>query len=265
MTRRSNLEAKLYDWETRQFLRRQMEDIGLYTELARELGGPILELGAGSGRVTLPLVREGFEVFALDLDADMLEAAAEKLVEERDGPGSTPGKVSFVRSDMTDFSLNREFPLVLIPYNSFLCLHDREQQIACLDAVRSHLAPGGRLLVEVHPFQLHVQASNWEHLATEFLDESGTVVAMYEKVDVDHPRQLTHFHERYELFRPGGEPETFEKTLSLRTVHRFEMELLLESCGYEICDLWGGFDRRPYEGEEAYTMIFSARTAAHEA
>jgi ubiquinone/menaquinone biosynthesis C-methylase UbiE len=117
-----------------------MHDTPFYLALAREAaarGQAVLELACGTGRVTLPIAREGIEVVGLDNAAAMLDVARRKAAAE-------DLDVTWVEADMRDFDLGRRFGLVIIPYRSFLHLLTDADQAACLDAVYRHLLPGGR-------------------------------------------------------------------------------------------------------------------------
>ncbi len=118
-----------------------MNDTPFYLALAMEaeaLGLAVIELGCGTGRVTLPIAREGIEVVGLDNAPAMLDIARRKA--------SAEGlDVSWIEADMRDFDLGRRFGLVIIPYRSFLHLLTDADQAACLAAVYRHLVPGGRL------------------------------------------------------------------------------------------------------------------------
>ena len=108
------------------------EDLPLWHELARATGGPVLDLGAGTGRVTLELARAGREVVALDVESELLAALAERA---RGLPVET------VVADARAFALDRRFPLVLAPMQTVQLLGDRVSElVAC---VAAHLAPRG--------------------------------------------------------------------------------------------------------------------------
>src|SRR5688572_4447993 len=141
------------------------EDIPFYLELARECyehGLPVLELGAGTGRVTLPIGREGIPIVGLDNAAPMLEVARQK--------SAGLDNVRWVQADMADFELDQSFGLVIIPFRSFLLLTAVAQQLSCLRAIHRQLVDGGRLALNIFNPDLAVIASwlgdrngLWEH------------------------------------------------------------------------------------------------------
>ena len=131
-------EATVFDWPG---------EIGFYRRLAAEAnaaGQAVLEVACGTGRVTIRLAREGFEVVGLDLSEAMLDVAREN--------SAGMGSIRWVQGDMRSFDLGEAFGLVIIPGHSFQNLLTAADQAACLDSIRRHLIPGGQLVVHLdHP------------------------------------------------------------------------------------------------------------------
>ena len=117
-------------------------DLAFYLRQARRTGSPILELGCGTGRISLPLAQAGFDVIGLDQSPSMLLVAREKAKR-------SPRPVRFVRGNMARFQLRRRFRLVLIPYRAFQHLLTPTDQRRCLRCVHRHLAREGRLVVHL--------------------------------------------------------------------------------------------------------------------
>jgi SAM-dependent methyltransferase len=111
-------------------------DLPLWRELADREGSPVLDVGAGTGRVAIDLARRGHEVVALDRDAALLDAL-------RDRGAGLP--VSAVAADARDFDLGRRFPLIVVPMQTIQLLGGPAGRARFLDRVRDHLAPGGLL------------------------------------------------------------------------------------------------------------------------
>jgi SAM-dependent methyltransferase len=123
-------------------------DLPLWHELAAAAAGPILELGAGTGRVSLSLARDGYEVVALDRDPALLGALQERAA------GSP---VSVVCADARDFDLGRTFALCLVPMQTIQIVGDRAERARLLTCARRHLAPGrllaAALAADLEPFE----------------------------------------------------------------------------------------------------------------
>jgi SAM-dependent methyltransferase len=112
------------------------EDLPLWRELADAAGSPVLDVGAGTGRVALDLAAHGHEVVALDVDGELLEALAARA-------GDLP--VQTVRADARDFALGRRFPLVLVAMQTIQLLGGPAGRAAVLRCARAHLPTGGLL------------------------------------------------------------------------------------------------------------------------
>ena len=112
-------------------------------------GGPVLELGAGTGRITLPVAQQGLSVHALDAHPGMLDALRRKTSAL---PREVRELITITEGDMRRFRLDRTFSFVIIPFRAFLHNLTADDQLACLQCVREHLVPGGRLAFNVfHP------------------------------------------------------------------------------------------------------------------
>mgnify|MGYP001574878948 FL=1 len=139
-------DPALYDFE----YRRRRADVNHYRRLARELpgvaGGPILELGCGTGRLLAPLARDGHRVVGLDLSPAMLRRAQARVARL----GSTARRRAvLVCADMRSFAFTRRFPLVVCAFNAFQHLYSRTDVSACLAGVKEHLEIGGRFALDI--------------------------------------------------------------------------------------------------------------------
>jgi len=116
------------------------EDLPLWRSLAAEHGGPVLDVGAGTGRVSLMLARDGYHVTALDRDPALLEALAQRA----DGVD-----VSTVVADARDFDLPERFALIIVPMQTIQLLGGADGRRRFLAAARRHLVPGGALAIAI--------------------------------------------------------------------------------------------------------------------
>jgi SAM-dependent methyltransferase len=113
-------------------------DLPLWRELADREGSPILDVGAGTGRVTLDLARRGHEVVALDLGGELLEALRER---------AAALAVTTVVADARELALDRRFPLVVVPMQTLQLFEGPDGRARFLTRARDHLAPGGLIAV----------------------------------------------------------------------------------------------------------------------
>ncbi len=115
-------------------------DLPLWEELAERCGGPVLELGCGTGRVALHLARRGFEVIGLDRDQELLDALDER----------TEGlRLTTLHADARAFELTQEVGLVLAPTHLLQLFPGREGRNECLQSVAEALRPGGSLAATI--------------------------------------------------------------------------------------------------------------------
>jgi SAM-dependent methyltransferase len=136
-------DAALYDYE----YRRRRADVSFYRELARRRGADrILELGAGTGRVTVPLARDGRQVVAVDRSPEMLARLTARVA--RLAPAAA-ARITPVLGDLRGFAVDGRFPLVIAAFNVFEHLYTRGEIHACLQQIAAHLEPGGALAFDV--------------------------------------------------------------------------------------------------------------------
>ncbi|MFH1679243.1 MAG: class I SAM-dependent methyltransferase [Candidatus Eisenbacteria bacterium] len=223
-------------------------DVAFYREHALRLGGPVLELACGTGRVAWPLAEAGLDVVGLDLSEAMLEVAREKAARY---PSETRQRIRFLRGNMADFDLGRSFALAVIAFRSFQSLLTPEEERSCLECVRRHLLPGGRLLVNNFDPRLDyclpgapspaIRRDGVRHALT------GNEVRI-EVVSraVDPLCQRIEEKWRFaEIGAAGVEVRAEEETLRLRWIYRWEMRHLLELCGFEVEAEFSDFEGSP--------------------
>jgi SAM-dependent methyltransferase len=121
-------------------------DIAHYRALASACDGPVLELGTGTGRVSIALARAGHTVFGVDRDPLLLSRCRQKLDEE---PEEIGARVSLFEMDAAELALDRTFELILLPYHMFHHLLEEEERDECLRRIRAHLAPGGTVVFDL--------------------------------------------------------------------------------------------------------------------
>jgi SAM-dependent methyltransferase len=217
-------------------MRNPSGDVPFYGELARAAGGPVLELGCGTGRTLLPIAEAGISCVGVDASPAMLAVLR---------GNSPPANLEIVEGRMERLDLpGRRFRLVTCPFRAFSHLLDVETQLAALAAVRRHLEPGGTFALDVFdPKLAHIaRLEEPEHLSATFHD-AGREVRRWDTVKRDPSRQVMTIRFRFESAAPElcgiGE-------VQMRWFYRFELEHLLARAGFNELQFFGGFDRRPW-------------------
>jgi len=250
--------AEIYDYEISDNSR--TADVPFWLGLAAETGGPVLELACGTARVTIPLARAGHQITGLDTSPNMLAIARRKLDQELT---DARARIHLGEGDMRDFSLDERFGLIIIPFSAFQVLLEREDQRRCLECCARHLARGGRLGIDVfHPKLSRLTAgAGVEETPEKFPGPEGMTVRVSAHTDYDIADQRLRSRCRYERTAPGGETTISEHLLELHYFFRFEMEWMLDACGFEVEALYGNFDRSEFTADSP-EMIFVARKGA---
>ena len=238
-------------------LRAGSGDADWYARLARRAGGPVLELGAGTGRVLLPIARElepaDIPCVGLDRSPSMLAALAGK---------GLPRNLRLVEAAMQDFALGERFALVFSAFRSFQHLYAVEDQMRCLECVRRHLAPGGAFAFDAFIPNLGRTAIVEEPEAKDARFEQGEVeVVRFTSVRREHDRQLIHVRMRYERRHEGHVVGEEVVTFQMRYFFRFELEHLLARAGFSDVALYGDFNGTPF-GPAATDFVVVARAPA---
>lgn len=225
-------------------------DVDWYRNKARECGGPVLELGAGTGRVTLAIAEAGIPVHALDASDDMLDELRRKLALH---PQEVRDRVIPVQGDMRAFELPERFALVIAPFRTFLHNVTEQDRIACLDRVRQHLRPDGHFAFNVFHPSLEYMAQHtgplagvWRWAGTYELPAGGYVVRS-EANRYDTVRQVVHSQHRYEEYAADGTlTRTSLHRLDLAYLYPADLRRLLAQAGFREVTIDGGFTGRPF-------------------
>lgn len=231
-------------------------DIGFYLEYAADFGSPILELGCGTGRVLVPLVKAGFEVYGVDISENMLEICQESVLEY-----SQEGHVHLIRADMAAFDLPRkDFGVVFIALRSFMHLLTKREQLACLEQVHQHLRPNGCLIIDVIAPDLKKlgQERNGEFVVRREFDlpNGNHVVRSNRLVEHDASRQVRQFEFKFEESdMEGALVGTKIVPVFTRYIFWDEMVSMMEGVGFEVVDIFRDFDRNPYDGTGEMIMV----------
>jgi len=240
---------------------RDRPDIAFFVEAAKEAGGPVLEVGCGTGRVLIPSARAGIDVVGLDLSPHMLAVCRERLLHES---VTVQSRVQLVQADMRDFDLGRSFTLATLPFRPFQHLITVQDQLACLESIRRHLVEGGRAVLDVFNPSLDALANRQE--GQEFGDEpefstpdGRRVVRRHKTVAHDRFNQVNQVEVIYYITHPNGHEERLVHAFPKRYLFRFEVEHLLARSGFEVEQLYAGFDKRAYGSEYPGDLIFVAR------
>jgi SAM-dependent methyltransferase len=215
--------ARLYDpWSVS-----VVEDVGFYVAEAVRSGGPVLELGVGTGRIAVPIAQAGLRVVGVDSSEGMLAVAREQA--------QLAGVELDLRfGDLREPPVDEQFALVVIPFRTLLHMQTDADRRTALAAVRARLPEGGRFVFDV-----------FTPGADDIADTHGRWLerepGIFERADWDEDARTL-------VLRVSGDGS--EAELSLAWVPVEQWQALLAEAGFAVEGLYGWFDRTPYAGHE---------------
>ena len=239
-------------------------DIKFFVEYAKELGGEVLELGCGTGRVLIPTAEAGIKITGFDLSDFMLNKCREKV---EILSTAVKNRITLTQGNMSNFNLGRKFKLITTPFRPFQHLTTVEEQISCLKCVKEHLEPEGRFILDV--FNPSLPYLTDESRLKEFdvgeeptILPDGTQISRTARIrKFDYFNQVNDSELIYYITHPDGTTERQVHRFYMRYLFRFEAEHLLARCNFEIEHLYGNYDKTPvgeiYPGE----LIFVCKHA----
>jgi SAM-dependent methyltransferase len=215
--------AELYDpWSAS-----VVEDVAFYLEEARRSGGPVLELGVGTGRIAVPIAADGIRVIGVDSSRAMLEVCARRA--------ALAGVTLDLRvGDLREPPVAERVPLVICPFRSLLHMHTDEDRRGVLGAAYDLLLPGGRFVFDV------------------FTPDADDIAQTQGKWLEREPGIFEHalWDESERTLTLTVRDDVRETTMALAWLSPDEWRGLLEQAGFEIEACYGWFDRTPYKGRE---------------
>jgi SAM-dependent methyltransferase len=233
--------AKYYDYDNRDNL---TADIPFYLEYAQKTGREILELGCGTGRAAIPLAEAGFCVTGLDLSDSMLDIFKEKL---ENVPEKVRSKVKYVKGDMSSFSFEKRYNLIIAPFRAFQALTEENDINSCLKCVHEHLSDDGLFIVNVfRPYKVLDESWCYPETVQWETADKGTGIKITKKhwgSKIDVERQIIFANFAYEISDESGSFERIEEKLSLKYYYYQQLKDYLAENGLEATEEYGWYDK----------------------
>jgi SAM-dependent methyltransferase len=228
--------ARIYDpWS-----RSVIEDVSFYVEEALASGGPVVELGVGTGRIAIPTAAAGIDVIGVDSSQGMLDVCAEQAVR-----AGVADRLDLRLGDLLRPPVDERVPLVTCPFRAYLHLRDDEERHQALRAARDLLLPGGRLVFDVFaPGDDDVEETDGRWIERE--------PGIYERADWDTGARVLTLSVR---------DDERESTMTLSWLEPARWQALLAGAGFDVEAVYGWFDRRPYAGGEDTVFVAAKRSS----
>jgi SAM-dependent methyltransferase len=246
--------APFYDWENARTLGRR--DVPFWRRVAHGARGRVLELGCGTGRVSLPLARDGVSLVGVDRSAPMLDRLRTRLRSDGRRRGAA-ARLDLTRADIRALPFAAgSFAMTIAPYGVLQSLLDDRDLNATLESVARVVEPGGLFGIDLVP-----DVPNWREYRNRVQlrgrAAGGASLVLIESVRQDRRRRRTTFEQRY-LERRGGAATEHVFELTFRTLSVRQMTARLARAGFETEAVLGDYRGRAWD-ERAEVWIILAR------
>ncbi len=224
-----------------------LADVDFYLDEAARIGGPILEIACGTGRITIPMAKTGVAVVGIDISAAMLTEARRKARGEK-------LSIEWIQTDAIEFHLGRKFKFIFMAYNSLQHLLSLESLESFFSCVREHLAANGTFILDViNPNIGDLSQGRQRYRAMDLIDpQSGMPATIEEAIHYDVARQVNRVKWFYSL--ANGKVNR-EDQLNMRCFFPQELEALVKYNGFELSDKFGNFNREPFVGSSPKQIL----------
>lgn len=247
INRYASIAAEIYDIDKPYGA---LPDTAFHLETLAGLAGPILEPACGSGRTLVPLLKAGHEVAGFDPSREMLAQCRARCA----AAGLNP---DLREARFEDFAYDRQFACILVPAGSFTLIDDFATAAAVLRRFHAHLAPGGRLILDIQglAFLAAPAQDDLRHWAAP----NGDLLTLEgRRVETDWMRQRARTRYRYERWRDGRLVESQIEIMSQRYWGKDEFALALASAGFADIRVTGNYDRGRAVRAGDRTLTFEA-------
>ncbi|MBI9030964.1 class I SAM-dependent methyltransferase [bacterium] len=230
-----NEYAHLFDWELQAINSHQTGDYKAWLELAKQIGGEVLELGCGSGRITAKLAQHDIDISGLDSSPVLIKMMKSKY------PQLSQDKIFL--GDMMTYKFPKSYDLIFYSYSTFQYLLTLEDQIQALQHIRKYLNPQGYIAFDICPYTCDLPAEQVKVLLYKKFNQAlKKEVSMFTSHQVDRINQITTWHDTYVLEDNQGNRDVLHHKLSLKGIRGDFLALLLQYCGFELINSYGDFD-----------------------
>tara|TARA_Y100000588_G_scaffold257383_1_gene271915 strand:- start:3041 stop:3826 length:786 start_codon:yes stop_codon:yes gene_type:complete len=234
-------------------------ELNFYHDICNSLQGPILEIGVGTGRVSLPLAQAGMEVVGIDLFEPMLRVAKRKAL----AVAPLNGSLNLIQADMRNFDLKRQFPVVIMPARTLLLATTEQDQLSTLCCAATHLTSKGTIAFNIfYPDPLMLAEDPEEEFLLEVVERpDGGRYVLTAKNHFDTVEQLNHGTQIVEeLDQNGNSLRRQELDVLVRYLHPEQVIKLCDLVGLEILEMWGNFEGEELREESEEIVVLAKRS-----
>lgn len=239
-------DANIYDG-----LNTFLSDLRFYKKwLPKNKEAKILELCCGTGRLTVPIAKAGYNICGVDYTSSMLEQAKVKASE-------AGLEINFIEADIRSLNLQEKFDFIFIPFNSIHHLYKNEDLFKAFNGVKNHLKEGGLFLLDCfNPnIQYIVEGEKEQRKIAEYTTEDGRAVLIKQTMRYESATQINRIEWHYFI---NGEFHSIQN-LDMRLFFPQELDSYLEGAGFEIIHKFGSFEEERF-ANKSEKQIFVCKT-----
>lgn len=248
--------AEFYDYV---YTSENRADIDFFVKYAKKAKGDILELGCGTGRVLIPTAEAGCHITGLDFSSFMLEKCKDKIKKQ---PEKVQARVDLIKADMINFKIKKKFSLITTPFRPFQHLISVEAQKSCLKCIYEHLENKGLLILDLfQPYFPRLYDPKYleeEEIDTRTLPDKRILRRTSRTIAYHQDQQYKDEEINYYVTYPDGKEKVFKQQFPFRYFFRYEVEHLLNLCGFKVIDLFGDYNKGVFQPDSP-EMIFVAQ------
>ena len=226
------------------------DDIPFYVGLADDFGGPILELGAGTGRVTAALARAGHNITAVDLSGQMLARAKSYLQDE-----SVSEQVTLVQEDMRQFRNEQRYPLVIAPFNTLMHAYSTKAQDETFATVKQHLEDGGHFAFDLYNPNFNELNVLRREAEWQGLDGDASELFILQEHDPDEQILTSNYY--LDSADINGVVHRRKYQLRQRYYYRYEIQRALQLAGFSQFRFFGNFSKDRYTSSTSHLICIA--------
>lgn len=219
------------------------DDILFYLKHAKKIGGEVLELGCGTGRISIPLVEYGFKVTAVDSSQNMIRALKEKTNNLK-----IKKNLEIIKGNLTEIRISKKFNLIIMPFRVFQCLLSVDEQQKALLNIKHHLIPNGLLIFDIYypNFKILSNIPSQEEIDGEFIFRNKRIIKSHINGSIDTLNQVMTTDIMYSEYFQGKKIIISKNTIKMRYSFKFEIEHLLKLNGFFIKQLLSDYKSRKF-------------------
>lgn len=224
-------------------------DIDFYVEKYKSFQGKAIELMAGTGRLSVPLLKSGINLDCLDISKGLLEHLSKKLT--RENLNST-----IICQDIRDLNLEHNYDLVIIAFNSFAEIVDENDQELVFESIKKILTPSGEFIFTLYnPVFRRKSINNNLALINELpLNDNKLLFFMSSKENEGNIVEIKQFYELYD--RQGNFLNKRMLDLQFSLITKEKIEKLIKKTDLKVTEFYGNFDLSQYNEKDSPFMIY---------